>query len=400
MNFSHRVEEMPSSPIRRLVPYALQAKERGIEVLHLNIGQPDIASPKSALEAVQNTGIEVIEYSLSEGNPPYRYALADYYKNKLGISAISPENIMVTNGGSEALVIAMGTLCDQGDEIITFEPYYANYNGFTKMLGINIVAVSASINDNFALPTIKEIENQIGPKTKAILINNPSNPTGAIFSYEELEQIKDIALKHNLYIISDEVYREYAYDGEKAHSILEFKELHPYSLVIESESKRFSMCGARIGALVTLNQELYQQAMKFAQARLSPVLFGQIAAAAAYNEYDNFTRDTREKFLKRRNTLIEGLNAIEGVYCPMPKGAFYCLPELPVEDSDDFAQWLLESFADDNQTVMVAPGSGFYKNSELGKQQVRIAYVLDEDRLNRAVKLLSKALDQYPKTTR
>ncbi len=398
MSLSHRALDMPSSPIRKLVPFAQRAKEKGIEVLHLNIGQPDIDSPKSALDAVKNNSHSIIEYSLSEGNLPYRKALSAYYKNTLGISTITPQNFIVTNGGSEALVMAMGTVCDPGDEIITFEPYYANYNGFAKMLGINIMAVSSSINDNYALPSIQEIETQISARTKAILINNPANPTGSIFSWEELDQIQKIALKHNLYVISDEVYREYAYGKNKVYSIFEFEDLKNQSIIIESESKRFSLCGARIGALATYNKDLYSQAMKFAQARLSPVLFGQIAAAAAYDEYDTYTRDTCQKFLRRRNTLIENLTAISGVICPMPQGAFYCLPELPVEDTDHFAQWLLEDFSDQNQTLMVAPGSGFYKNSEKGKKQIRIAYVLEENRLIRAVELLSLALEQYPKT--
>ncbi len=399
MNLSNRVHEMPASPIRKLVPYALEAKEKGIEVLHLNIGQPDISSPESALDALRHNSLEVVEYSMSEGNLPYREALQNYYSNILGFNSITVNDFIVSNGGSEALVMALGTLCDPGDEVITFEPYYANYNGFAKMLGIEIIAASASIENNFALPSILEIEDKISPRTKAILINNPANPTGAIFTKEELIQIKDIALKHGLYVISDEVYREYAYEGKTAHSIFEFPELNPFSIVIESESKRFSLCGARIGAMITMNPEIRAAAMKFAQARLSPVLFGQMAGAAAYTEYHSFTKATKEKFTQRRNTLIQALNEIPGVNCPMPHGAFYCLPELPIEDSDHFAQWLLESFSDQGQTVMVAPATGFYKNSHLGKKQVRIAYVLQEASLIRAVELLKIALEKYPNTT-
>ncbi len=399
MEFSQRVMEMPASPIRKLVPYAEQAKKRGIEVFHLNIGQPDIDSPKSALNAIKNNHLHIIEYSLSQGNLPYRTALTQYYTDKLGLNGLTEDNFLVTNGGSEALVIAMGSICDRGDEIITFEPYYANYNGFSKMLGINIVAVSSTIENNFALPKIEEIEKQITSNTKAILINNPGNPTGNIFTLEELTQIKEIALKHNLFVISDEVYREYNYSNEKVHSIFEFSELDELSIVIESESKRFSLCGARIGALVTKNKMLYAEAMKFAQARLSPVLFGQIAAAAAYEEYDTYTQAIKEKFSKRRNTVVHALQGIKGVQCPLPNGAFYCMPQLPIEDSDHFAQWLLESFSDNGQTLMVAPATGFYKNTELGKKQVRIAYVLNEDKLQRAMDLLALALQQYPNST-
>ncbi|MEC5393781.1 pyridoxal phosphate-dependent aminotransferase [Bergeyella sp. RCAD1439] len=391
---SQRASQMPASPVRKLVPYALQAKQKGIKVYHLNIGQPDIETPSTALEALKNIDLKVLEYALSEGNLDYRKALQTYYHN-LGFSDLTTDQFIVTNGGSEALSFAISTLCDDGDEIIIPEPYYANYNGFTSNFNVKVVAVPSSIETGFALPSIEEFEKKITDKTRAIIICNPGNPTGYLYTREELQKLAEIALKHDIVIISDEVYREYVYDGEKQISILEFPELKNHAIVIDSESKRYSMCGARIGCLITRSQTIRDAVMLFAQARLSPVLLGQIAATAAHQDDDAYIRSVREEYTRRRDLLVGLLNAIPGVSCPTPKGAFYCAAELPVDDSDKFAQWLLEKYADNNETVMVAPMSGFYSNPELGKKQVRIAYVLKEEDLKRSVELLSDALKKY-----
>lgn len=393
---SQRAGRMPASPIRKLVPYALEAKARGTKVYHLNIGQPDIETIPTALEALKHIDLKVLEYALSEGNIEYRKQLEKYY-HSLGFTDLTTNNFIVTNGGSEALNFALSLLCDDGDEIIIPEPYYANYNGFSNAIGVKVVAVPSSIDSGFALPNIEEFEKKITDKTRAILVCNPGNPTGYLYNRDELQKLAEIALKHDIVIISDEVYREYVYDGEKQISMLEFPEIAENSIIIDSESKRYSMCGVRIGCLVTRSKKLHDAAIKFAQARLSPVLLGQIIATAAHNDDAAYINSVREEYTKRRNLLVELLNEIPGVKCPKPKGAFYCVAELPVEDADDFAQWLLESFSNNGETVMVAPASGFYSEPELGKKQVRIAYVLKSEDLKRSVELLKIALEEYNK---
>ncbi|MDO5615053.1 MAG: pyridoxal phosphate-dependent aminotransferase [Cruoricaptor ignavus] len=391
---SHRAKQMPASPVRKLVPFALQAKQKGIKVYHLNIGQPDIKTPETAINAIKNIDLNILEYALSEGNLEYRKALQDYY-HSLGFTDLSTDNFIVTNGGSEALNFALSTLCDDGDEVIIPEPYYANYNGFTSNFNINVVAVPSTIDTGFALPPIEEFEKKITPKTKAIIICNPGNPTGYLYTKEELQTLANIALKHDIVIISDEVYREYVYDGNQQISILEFPELKEHAIVIDSESKRYSMCGARIGCLITRSKTIHDAVMLFAQARLSPVLLGQIAATAAHKDDAEYINQVREEYTHRRNVLVELLSEIPGVICSKPKGAFYCAVELPVDDCDVFAQWLLEEYSNNNETIMVAPMSGFYSNPELGKKQVRMAYVLKEEDLRRSVELLKDALVQY-----
>lgn len=385
---------MPASPVRKLVPYAIQAKQKGIKVYHLNIGQPDIETPQTALDAVKENHLKIFEYALSEGNIEYRTVLRDYY-HSIGHTDLTTENFIVTNGGSEALNFAISTLCDDGDEIIIPEPYYANYNGFAKTFNINVVAVPSTIETGFALPPIKEFEKKITDKTRAIIICNPGNPTGYLYNREELKKLADIALKHDIVIISDEVYREYVYDGEKQISMLEFTEAPENVIIIDSESKRYSMCGARIGCMITRSKKIHQAAILFAQARLSPVLLGQIAATAAHKNDEAYINSVREEYTQRRNLLVDLLNQIDGVVCPKPQGAFYCAVELPVDDTEKFAQWLLEKYSDNNETVMVAPMGGFYSNPELGKKQVRIAYVLKQEDLRRSVELLSDAIKKY-----
>lgn len=391
---SMRAENMPASPVRKLVPYALQAKQKGVKVYHLNIGQPDIETPETALNAVKNIDLKVFEYALSEGNIEYRTALKNYY-HSLGFSDLTTDNFIVTNGGSEALNFAISTLCDDGDEVIIPEPYYANYNGFTNTFNVNVVAIPSSIDTGFALPPMEEFEKKITEKTRAIIICNPGNPTGYLYTREELQKLAEIALKHDIVIISDEVYREYVYDGKQQISMFEFPELAENCIVIDSESKRYSMCGARIGCLITRSKKIHDATMLFAQARLSPVLLGQIAATAAHQNDTEYILNVRAEYTKRRNLLVDLLNGIPGVICPKPKGAFYCVAELPVDDTDEFAQWLLESYEYHKETVMVAPMSGFYSNPEFGKKQVRMAYVLKEEDLRRSVELLNDALQKY-----
>ena len=391
---SNRAQHMPASPVRKLVPYALRAKQKGIKVYHLNIGQPDIETPETAISAIKNIDLKVLEYALSEGNIEYRTALKDYY-HSLGFKDLTTDNFIVTNGGSEALNFAISTLCDDGDEVIIPEPYYANYNGFTNTFNVKVVAVPSTIDTGFALPPVEEFEKKITAKTRAIIICNPGNPSGYLYTREELQKLSEIALKHDIVVISDEVYREYVYDGQQQVSMFEFPELAENCIIIDSESKRYSMCGARIGCLITRSKKIHDAAMLFAQARLSPVLLGQIAATAAHRNDTAYILKVREEYTQRRNLLVELLNAIPGVVCPKPKGAFYCVAELPVEDSDEFAQWMLESYSHNNETVMVAPMSGFYSDPKLGKKQVRIAYVLKEADLRRSVELLNDALQKY-----
>ena len=390
-------EIMPSSPIRKLTPYAEQAKKRGVKVYHLNIGQPDIPSPKPALNAIHSLPFDVLAYTNSEGTHEYRKALSDYYKNR-GYD-IQPENLIVTNGGSEALLFTFSVIANPGDEIIIPEPFYANYNSFACQSEVKIVPVQAKIEDNFGLPPIETFEEKITDKTKAILICHPGNPTGYLYSQKELEKLKELVLKYDLYLISDEVYAEYIYGDEKHISTLSFPELKENVIVIDSESKRFSMCGSRLGALITRNDKVIARALKFAQARLSPVLTSQYAATAAHQNVGTYFEDCRKKYVGRRDVLVNGLNQIPGVICPNPKGAFYCMVELPVDDAEKFAIWLLNDFNLDGETVMVAPGNGFYSNPESMKNQVRVAYVLKKKDLERSIEILREALKKYPGTT-
>lgn len=391
---SNRALHMPASPMRKLIPYALKAKSKGTKVYHLNIGQPDIETPVTALDAVKNNHLKIYEYALSEGNLEYRLALKNYY-NGLGFQDITTDNFIVTNGGSEALSFALSTLCDDGDEVIIPEPYYANYNGFTSNFNIQVVAIPSTIEDGFALPPMEEFEKKITDKTRAIIICNPGNPTGYLYTKEELKKLVDIALKHDIVIISDEVYREYVYGGEKQISMLAFPELAENCIIIDSESKRYSMCGARVGFMVTRSKKIHDTAMLFAQARLSPVLLGQIAATAAHENDTEYIAKVKAEYNHRRDVMVSLLSAIPGVICPTPKGAFYCVAELPVKDTDIFAKWLLESYTNNNETVMVAPMSGFYSNPKLGQKQIRVAYVLKEEDLKRSVELLADALQKY-----
>ena len=388
---------MPESPIRKLVPFAEAAKKEGKTVFHLNIGQPDIKTPKVALDAIHNFSDKVVEYSHSAGFESYRKGLASYYRN-LGID-INHENIMVTTGGSEALLFGLNSCLDTGDEIIIPEPFYANYNGFSISAGVTVKPIATNINNGFALPAIEEFEKLITPKTKAILICNPGNPTGYLYSKEELETLKDIVIKHNLFLFADEVYREFCYDGMQHHSVLNLEGIEKNAIVIDSTSKRYSMCGIRVGCIVSKNNEVMGTALKFAQARLSPPTFGQVAGEAALNTSISYFEEVSTEYVERRDLLIGGLNKIEGVVCPKPKGAFYCIAELPVDDADKFAQWLLEDFAYEGATIMVAPAAGFYSTPNTGTKQVRIAYVLNKESLQKAVKCLEEALKVYPGRT-
>ena len=393
-NISDKGLRMPESPIRKLVPFAENAKMRGIEVIHLNIGQPDIKTPEVALEAIKNFEPKVVAYSHSAGFQSYREGLSNYYKN-VGLN-ITHQNILVTTGGSEAITMSLNSIMDQGDEIIIPEPFYANYNGFSTAAGVKVKPISSSINTGFSLPEISEFEKLITPKTKAILICNPGNPTGYLYAQEELNLLRALVLKYDLFLIADEVYREFSYDGKKHISILDLDGLEQNAIVIDSVSKRYSMCGARVGCIVSKNKSFIATAIKFAQARLSPPTFGQIAGEAALKTPDSYFNDVILEYVNRRDILISGLNNIRGVVCPKPKGAFYCIAQLPIDDADIFAQWLLEEFSWNNKTVMVAPAAGFYSTPEIGKQQIRIAYVLNTSELRAAVTILEEALKVYP----
>ncbi|EAQ39245.3 aminotransferase class I and II [Dokdonia sp. MED134] len=384
---------MPQSPIRKLVPFAEGAKARGIKIHQLNIGQPDIKTPQVALDAVKNNDLEVLAYSHSAGFQSYRDKLASYYSNH-GID-VSSEDIIISTGGSEALLFAMGSVTDPGDEIIIPEPFYANYNGFATASGVKVVPVISTLEEGFALPPISDFEKLISDKTKAIVICNPGNPTGYLYSEDEIRQLAELVKKHDLFLIADEVYREFAYDGHKHHSVMKQRDIDAHTIMIDSVSKRFSMCGARIGCIVSRNKELMSTAMKFAQARLSPPTFAQIASEAALDTPQSYFDDVIEEYVSRRNTLVAGLEAIPGVKVAKPKGAFYCIAELPVKNADAFAQWLLESFDLDGKTIMVAPAAGFYSSDNVGLNQVRIAYVLEENHLKEAVTILKAALEQY-----
>ena len=390
---SSKGKNMPESPIRKLVPYAEKASQLGKKIYYLNIGQPDIKSPKIAMDAVANSAIEVLAYSRSEGSDTYREKIANYYKkNNIQVES---NQIIVTTGGSEALLFAMGTICDQDDEIIIPEPFYANYNGFATASGVNIVPVISKIEDNFALPHISEFEKLITPKTKAIIICNPGNPTGYLYSRDEIKKLAKIVLKHNLFLVADEVYREFTYDGDEHYSILQEETLSENGIIIDSVSKRYSMCGARIGCLVSKNKEVIATALKFAQARLSPPTFAQIASEAALETPQSYFDDVIKEYKDRRNTLIENLQQIPGVKVGVPKGAFYCIVELPVKNSDHFAQWLLEEFDYKGETIMVAPAAGFYSTNGVGLNQIRIAYVLKKEDLISSVEILKRALKEY-----
>jgi len=384
---------MPESPIRKLVPFAEDAKKRGTKVYHLNIGQPDIKTPQIALDAVRNNTIETLSYARSEGSEEYRTKLANYYA-KHNINVIS-DNIIVTTGGSEALLFTMGSITDAGDEIIIPEPFYANYNGFSTASGVTVVPVISKIEDNFALPKIEDFEKLITKNTKAILICNPGNPTGYMYSQEEIQKLKEIVLKHDLFLIADEVYREFAYDGLKHTSVMSIDGLENNAIVIDSVSKRYSMCGARIGCIVSKNEAFIATAIKFAQARLSPPTYALIASEAALDTPQSYFDDVKTEYVERRDTLVSELKKIEGVKVANPKGAFYCVAELPVNDTDDFAKWMLESYNYNNETVMVAPASGFYSTEGEGKNQIRMAYVLKKEDLIKSVEILKNALVAY-----
>lgn len=392
-SISNKGLSMPESPIRKLVPYAESAKKKGTKVYHLNIGQPDIKTPKVALEAVKNNRIEVLSYARSEGSDAYREKLSNYYhKNSINVEA---SDIIATTGGSEALLFTIGSISDPGDEIIIPEPFYANYSGFSNASGVKVVPVISKIEQNFSLPKIEDFEQLITPKTKAILICNPGNPTGYLYSRDEIKKLKELVLKHDLFLIADEVYREFAYDGNIHHSVMSEPGLEQHAIMIDSVSKRYSMCGARIGCIVSKNNEFVNTALKFAQARLSPPTYALIASEAALDTPQEYFKQVIDEYVERRNTLITELNKIDGVKVAHPKGAFYCIVQLPVKDTDDFARWMLEDFHHQNETLMVAPASGFYSTKGEGKNQVRIAYVLQKKDLIKCAEILRIALKSY-----
>ncbi|MBS7321806.1 MAG: pyridoxal phosphate-dependent aminotransferase [Myroides sp.] len=392
---SNKGLQMPESPIRKLVPFAETAKNKGNVVYHLNIGQPDIKTPEVAIDAVKKADITVLEYSHSAGFDSYREKLAAYYQ-KQGLP-INKEDIIITTGGSEALIFAMGSTMDEGDEIIIPEPFYANYNGFSTQNGVKVVPVMSGIDNGFALPAIADFEKLITPKTKAILICNPGNPTGYLYSKEEIKQLAALVKKHDLFLIADEVYREFVYDGYEHFSVMNEADIVEHAIMIDSVSKRFSMCGARIGCIVSKNKELMSTAMKFAQARLSPPTYAQIASEAALDTPTSYFTDVITEYKDRRDTLVNALNAIDGVQVSMPKGAFYCIAKLPVDNAEDFAKWLLESFDLNGETVMVAPAAGFYSTPGVGLDEVRLAYVLKKEDLIKSAEIIKAALKVYNK---
>lgn len=390
---SNKGKQMPESPIRKLVPYADIAKKKGHKVYHLNIGQPDIKTPEVAMNSIKNLDIKVLEYSHSAGFESYRTKLSQYYKNH-GLP-IEVADIIITTGGSEALLFAMGSTMDQGDEIIIPEPFYANYNGFSTASGVKVVPVISTIDTGFALPPIADFEKLITPKTKAILICNPGNPTGYLYSKDEMQQLAELVKKHDLFLIADEVYREFTYDGDIHYSVMNIPGLEENAIMIDSVSKRYSMCGARIGCIVSKNKELMATAMKFAQARLSPPTFAQIASEAALETPQSYFDEVITEYRERRDTLIAELQKIDGVKVATPKGAFYCIAQLPIDNADNFAQWLLESYDLNKETVMVAPAAGFYSTPGVGLNEVRIAYVLKKEDLIRSVQILKDAIQVY-----
>ena len=386
--------DMPASPIRKLVPYADAAKKKGKTVYHLNIGQPDIETPEVALNAIKNFDQKVIEYTHSAGLESYRNGLSAFYQ-RTGLP-VNPEDIIITTGGSEALIFGFMTTCNPGDEVIIPEPFYANYNGFAVTAGLTVVPVASSIESGFALPPVEEFEKKITSKTRAILICNPGNPTGYLYTKEELEKLRDIVKKHDLFLFADEVYREFCYDGAVPFSTMNLEEIENNVIMIDSVSKRYSMCGARIGALISKNHEVISAALKFGQARLSPPTIDQIAAEAALDTPQSYFDNVVEEYVTRRNIMVDGLNNIPGVFCPKPSGAFYCVAKFPVDDAEKFCQWLLEDFEYNGATVMMAPANGFYSTKGSGQQEARIAYVLNQDSLHKAVKVLEEALKVYP----
>ena len=388
---------MPASPIRRLIPYANLAKSRGIDVYRLNIGQPDIKAPAGVFNALKTLADSTMAYTDSAGYPYYRDGLVEYYKN-IGIK-LAPEDIIVTNGGSEAIIFAFLTCLDPGDEVIIPEPFYANYNGFAVQAGVKIVPIPSSIQNDFALPPVEEFEKRISARTRAILICNPNNPTGYLYSQQEIEQLGAIVKKHDLFLMADEVYREFCYDGAKHYSIMQLPGLEEHTVLFDSVSKRYSMCGVRIGAFITRNKELIKNAMKFAQARLCPSSIGQNAAYSALFAPKAYFEEVYNEYIARRNFMVQTLNKIEGVYSPNPKGAFYTVAKLHIDDADRFAQWMLESFSYTGKTVMVAPATGFYATPGLGKNEVRLAYVLKIDDLREALFILKEGLAIYPGRT-
>ncbi|MFZ5553997.1 MAG: pyridoxal phosphate-dependent aminotransferase [Bacteroidota bacterium] len=396
-SISRKAELMPPSPIRKLVPYSEEAKKRGIKVYHLNIGQPDIETPEIVRKKMKDLDLKVVEYSHSAGNESYRKGLAAYYK-KNGID-ITHNDIIITTGGSEALIFGFMTCLNPGDEVIIPEPFYANYNGFAVAAGVTVVPVTAKIENGYALPPIAEFEKLITPKTKAILICNPGNPTGYLYSKNELEQLRDIVKKHDLFLFADEVYREFCYDGAVPHSAMNLSGIENNVVLVDSVSKRYSMCGARIGAIISRNKELMAAALKFGQARLSPPTFGQVASEAALETPKEYFDNVVKEYVERRNILIDGLNKIPGVICPKPGGAFYAMAKLPIDNSDKFCQWMLEEFSFEGQTVMMAPATGFYATKGLGQQEVRLAYVLNKESLKNSVIVLAEALKVYPGRT-
>ncbi|KEZ94175.1 pyridoxal phosphate-dependent aminotransferase [Nonlabens ulvanivorans] len=390
---SHKGAKMPSSPVRKLVPFAEAAKKRGIHIYPLNIGQPDIKTPNQAIQAVKDTDMEILAYSHSAGNESYRTKLvAHYNKIEMGLTI---DDVIVSTGGSEALLFTMGSICDYGDEVIIPEPFYANYNGFATASGVTVKPISTKIENNFALPSISDFEKLITDNTKAILICNPGNPTGYLYTQDEMNQLAALVKKHDLFLVADEVYREFAYDGREHLSVMNIPGLEQHAIMIDSVSKRYSMCGARIGCMVSKNKEVMATAMKFAQARLSPPTFAQIAAEAALDTPQAYFNEVIGEYIERRDILIAGLKNIPGVEVANPGGAFYCVAQLPVEDTDAFAQWMLESFQLDNETIMVAPAAGFYSTPGVGKNQIRIAYVLEKESLIKAVQILAEALKVY-----
>ncbi len=393
-NTSRKGREMPPSPIRKLVPFAEKAKKEGRKIYHLNIGQPDIETPDTILNAIHNYPYKIVEYSHSAGIESYRKKLVTYY-SRFNIE-LDYTDIIVTTGGSEAINIAMMSCMDPGDEILIPEPFYANYNGFSTQSNVKVVPIRSYIENGFALPPIEEFEKFITPKTRGIMICNPSNPTGYLYSKEELLLLKELVKKHDLWLFSDEVYREFCYDGKKYTSVMHLDGIDQNVVLLDSISKRYSACGARIGAVISRNKEFMATALKFAQARLSPPGFGQYAAEAAIDTPDSYFEKVKDEYVKRRDYIVEALNKMDGVFCPKPSGAFYCIARLPIDNSDKFCQWLLESFSYRNETVMLAPATGFYSHPELGTDEVRIAYVLNLSSLKNAMKCLEEALKVYP----
>lgn len=392
-SISKKGHQMPESPIRKLAPYAEKAVKQGKKIYHLNIGQPDIQTPEIALKAISNHSLKILEYSSSNGSEQYRKKIAHYYnKHKIDVNQ---EEIIVTTGGSEALLFAFGSILDTDDEVIIPEPFYANFNSFSTASGAKIVPVISKFEDNFSLPPIEEFEKLISSKTKAILICNPGNPTGYLYSKEEIQKLAAIVIKHDLFLIADEVYREFIYDGNEHYSILQEPNLENHAIVIDSVSKRYSMCGARIGCIVSKNKDVIKTALKFAQARLSPPTLAQIACEAALDTPQSYFEEVKNEYVKRRDILIDGLQKIEGIRVAKPKGAFYCIVELPIKNADKFAQWLLESFDVNGETVMVASAAGFYSTPNIGLNQIRLAYVLNEESLKKALVILEKALKIY-----